>query len=361
MTGAQRAEGLEARWSRALDEYVVALEASPDGRWVAVGLGDGRLVVLDGESGETVASIAAHAHGLFRVAFSPDGGALATSGHDGRARIFEVSGLAHGALAARAEVRPGVDWVEQLAWAPSGRWLAVAAGKRLRVVDTAGSVALARDDAPSTIVDLAWRPGAPATLAASAYGGVELLELDPRDASPLRVRTLDSPGVMSTLAWRASGDVLAGGLLDGAVRFFRLGRDRPSEMRGYPTKIKAVAFDPAGRALATACGELVHLWSFRGAGPEGTAPRALEAHAGVVTALAWAPGGRVLVTGGEDGWVVIWDVNRGAPRARAVLPERVTCVAVTLDGRFALAADAAGSVAALPLTGDRAAMLGGGR
>jgi WD40 repeat protein len=61
-------------------------------------------------------------------------------------------------------------------------------------------------------------------------------------------------------------------------------------------------FSPDGLTLAAAKGAIVHIWSV----PNGRLLATLTGHVGVITCIAFAPGGRVLATGADDGTIRVW-------------------------------------------------------
>src|SRR5688572_11242986 len=83
-------------WSRQLDDYVVALSVSHDGALVAVGTGAGRICAFESATGSVEFEHEAHPGGVLACAFSPREPLLATSGHDGYARLFDASGREQG-------------------------------------------------------------------------------------------------------------------------------------------------------------------------------------------------------------------------------------------------------------------------
>ena len=52
------------------------------------------------------------------------------------------------------------------------------------------------------------------------------------------------------------------------------------------------------------------VWSFQGSGPEGTRPGVLDYHAQSITALSFASGAMHLASGGRDGVVAAWSLQR---------------------------------------------------
>ena len=118
-------------------------------------------------------------------------------------------------------------------------------------------------------------------------------------------------------------------------------------MSGYSAKPSALAFDDTGTLLATGGGEAVTVWSFQGGGPEGTRPGVLEFHVQPITTLAFAPGAMRLASGGRDGAVVVWSLQRdgeGDPIGVAVVAGAVAEMYWRPDGRALAALDAQGGV-----------------
>lgn len=116
-------------------------------------------------------------------------------------------------------------------------------------------------------------------------------------------------------------------------------------IEGYAGKPSALAFNDAGTLLATGGGDDITVWSFHGAGPEGTKPGILEYHDDSVTTLAFARRGTRLASGARDGTVVVWSLKRSG-RGDATGAARLNDVVATLhwrpDGRALAALDAQG-------------------
>ena len=326
---------LRARWRASVGDYAVDASLSHDGALTAIGTGAGEVVVFDVETGAERWRRALHAGGVSAVAFSPRGALLATAGQDGRACLLDADGSTLAELPGRG------GWVEHLAWSPDGRLLATTSGRVLRVWSSAGEPVVETEPHPSTIAGLAWRQGG-RQIATCCYGGVHVWAV----AAGKRDRHLAWKGSLVSLAWSPDGKVIACGSQDASVHFWRLSSRQDSEMRGYPFKPKAIAWDAGSTLLATAGDKTVTVWNFSGKGPEGKPPLELEGHEALCTALAFAPKGPFLASGSEDTGVILWEPNRGPKPVRfAFLEDEVTKLAWHPGGRRLLAADASGHVA----------------
>lgn len=287
----KKATRLAAVWTADATDYVVVLAWSPDGRFLAAAAGTGFVSLFDTATGAVRTVIRAHERGATAVVFQPGGGVLATAGMDGAARLW------HPQTAAPIAELPGggADWVERLAWSADGSRLATGAGRIVRVWDSAGVQLANLTGHPSTVSDLAWRPGRDA-LAALVYGGVMLWKLHGDD--PPTFRLFPWKGSPLRMAWSPDGTMLAHGNQDATVHFWYVETGEDLQMYGYPTKVLALSWDPTSRFLATG----------GGSGPQGSIPQILEGHADGATlaAVQYQRRGHLLASAGADGRVCLW-------------------------------------------------------
>jgi WD40 repeat protein/serine/threonine protein kinase len=110
------------------ESYPHTLAFSPDSRRLALGRGDGVLVILDAQNGQLLETLTGHKGSVDAVAYSPDGQRLVSRSKDG-IRIWDV--------------KSGKDLLNlsqdtgALAFSPDGRSLAVEVNNRIQLLRTA--------------------------------------------------------------------------------------------------------------------------------------------------------------------------------------------------------------------------------
>ncbi len=132
----------KATWTWSGRSAVCAVAIRKGNKYVAVGLADGSLVVLDvsGTTSKEVVSQSGHVAGVGSVAYSADGNRLATVGGDGALRVWSVG--ENGSLTSLVKFdghsKPGgnLSPLTGVAFAPDGRYVAaVGADSVVRVWD----------------------------------------------------------------------------------------------------------------------------------------------------------------------------------------------------------------------------------
>ncbi len=328
-------QDLRYRYRGDAADYATALAVSEDGALVVVGDGAGGLHALDGVTGALRFARSAHPGGVQSLALRGKLGA--SGGNDGKARLFA---LADGEERAVIEGEPRA-WVEHVAFSPKGDVVAVASGKVLRFVAADGALLHRIEAAPSTITGIAWNAKG-SELAVAAYGGLRTY----RPSSGARAKYLAWKGSLISIAWSPDEKVVACGMQDSAVHFWRLADGTDSEMSGYPSKPKALAWDATSTLLATGGDATVVVWSFAGRGPEGSTPTMLPGHAKPITKLAFHPKKGLLASASQDGSVFVWEPRRSnKPLAFASMPSEVTGLAWRGTSTDLVVTDADGSIA----------------
>ena len=282
-----------------LEEPVVSLDWSPDGKFLAVAGTEGALMVWDAGAGAVRHRLTAHRIGALRVAWSPDSLWFVSSGQDGKIKLWHAQSgeLAH-------ELAGGGAWVEHLAWSQIGNLLLATAGKKLRVWDVAGEMQFEFAAHESTVAALQLRADGKG-FATACYGKIRCFRFG--ETSPYE--TLEWKSSLISLAWSPNGRFIVAGTQENTLQFYRLPArgEEPLQMSGYPAKVKQLAWDPSACFLATNGGDMVTVWDVSGAGPAGKIPLQLNAHPAAVSALAYQSRGKILASGCEAGVIVLWN------------------------------------------------------
>jgi WD40 repeat protein len=115
---------------------------------------------------------------------------------------------------------------------------------------------------------------------------------------------------------------------DGGLRIFRVGRS-PLVLRRSGVQLTKASFSPNGKLVA-AIGASKTGWLFDAR--TGALRHPLTGYGGVIDALAWSRGSSRLITGGTDGWWLLWDVTTGKASIGHQDTGPVTTVSFKPDG-----------------------------
>src|SRR6266704_1338694 len=276
---------------------VYAIVFTPDSRSLLSGSEDGTVRVWDVESGQCVRIMQGYAVSLYDIAWSPDGTQLASGGTDMLVTIWDVaSGTSRRVLRGHSQIVHGVTW------SPDGRLLASSGwDNTIRLWD------------PATSACLQW-----------------LRDPDAVDT------------IFQGVAWSPDGRLLAcGSYMQGVQVWDATARTRCWVGRTQPTKIRRVAWSPDCTRLASGGGSQgqggsgeLFVWDVRSGAHSAERLQALSGHTGIVFAVAWSELGDLLVSGGSDGMLRWWDVQRGeCVTMRQGHPGGVQSLRVSPDGR----------------------------
>ncbi len=288
-----------------IEDFPTAMAWSPDARTLAVGGGEGRILMLDTITGEAQ-SFGEHAPGVLDLAWQPNGDSLASSGQDGSVQLWQASAPANG---------PGVlhrspRWPAGLSWRADGQVLAFASGKEVLLFNADGSALRSLSGHGVTLSHVAWRGRN--ELLAAGNGALFVDRIETGDVEQFLLE-----GLPQTLSLSPDLKIAASGLADGTINFRYINNRKRSRMSGYEGKVALTGWSANSRYLASAStgASSVVVWDFGGKGPEGSEPIELNAHEERVEALAWQRSGALLATAGRDWRVVLWKPGPGSRKA----------------------------------------------
>ena len=240
------------------DASVMGVAFTPDGASLLQADGAGLLRRTRLSDGAAEFEHVAHVAQAVDIVLMPGQSRFASSGYDGTIHIWDLAeGNAQPVATFHADTK-----VNQIAFHPSGRWLAAT-----------------RDDADLDIWDI---------------------------ESGTSRRLADHQARVATLAcsgdgrWLASGDA-SGRLIIRDASDFSI---RADVQAAHLRVLRTLAFSPDSQTLATGGDDgLIHLWD----PATGTRAQTIAGHENSVFSLAYRPDGRVIASGDTAGTIVLWD------------------------------------------------------
>ncbi len=284
---------------------------------------------------------------LLFLAFSPDGRTLAAgTGHDHVTLWDTTTGHERG----RLESDPD-DWILGVAWLDGGQRL-VTADARGRLRYWSGRTGLATGEviaAGATECFTASPEGT--TVARANRTGVSLHSAC--DGSKTRDLEGNLPAA-GVVAFSPDGRLVAAGSRQGIAAVWEANTGRQVGRIERPgATVSSLAFAPEGDTLAVGLlrapgsgapeAQRILLWDAR----DREVQASLPGHAGGTRCVAFAPDGRVLASGGDDGLLRLWDVRAGDERVAvewhldcvssvAFAPDGLTLASGSFDGTVKL-------------------------
>ena len=122
----------------------------------------------------------------------------------------------------------------------------------------------------------------------------------------------------------------------------------PGGCRGFRGKVRQLAWSMAQMAgaplLASSSGESVVVWTKDRDPAVGWYPEILDAHQGLVRAIAFQPQSLLLASAAEDGCLYLWKKGRHLAQMLQDVPVEFSCLAWDMGGGAIAAGDSQGNV-----------------
>lgn len=145
------------------------------------------------------------------------------------------------------------------------------------------------------------------------------------------LRTLKQETTVYCAAFSPDGKIVAVGDWNNTITLWNTGSgEQIKTLKDDARYLYAVAFSPDATLLAGACqdGRVVKIWEVQ------SGDAIINLLHNSPTCLVFSKDGKILVSGGQDNFVRIWNLNDGSETKAIDMAERVKGVAITNDGKL---------------------------
>jgi WD40 repeat protein len=287
---------------------------SPDGKTVAAGGSDGRVLLWQTETGRLISQEEGHQGEILASAFGRDSKTLVSAGADGVVRLWDPS--------TRRPVRTFKGHrgaVRAVAFSPDGKLLATGGDDRaVRLWDSATGKSLAQHNVhTAAITTLAFSPDGQILGSGGHDGRALLCPITPAQLQsyefqgPVQIPSILFKSSVFALTFTSdSKQIIVAGEGGWLSRFDVANGQRLTSYLGDVWNIRSVVVSPDGSTLVAGGQDgVIRRWKV--ASGQELIPPGPVGHSAVVVGMAVAPGGRHLATVGLEGTLQLWDARSG--------------------------------------------------
>ncbi|HEX7734272.1 MAG TPA: hypothetical protein VF458_05405 [Ktedonobacteraceae bacterium] len=258
-----------------------------------------------------------HQQTVRAVAWSPDGKLLASGGSDQQLLTWNVNGQVQVKQEQKAQVRA-------LAWSPDNQQLAAAVATSVLFLNAQSGMVLSKsmNVHDGIVMTLAWSPQAPHYLVSAGLDKLAVV-WNPQTFQPVTTFRQHTTRILAA-GWASDGQTVGTSSMGGVIRIWNGASGQETHgfylaqnQAGAAVELNALAFQPGGNMLAAGGMDgVARLWQngltcqMMGNGAtKGQCvdmPQLLNGHMQPLRALAWSPDGRFLATGGDDNTLRVW-------------------------------------------------------
>lgn len=245
--------------------------------------------------------VQAHAASILKASWNYDGTLIATSGVDGKCKIWRAS---DGQMLLEMDSEHG--WIEHLAWSPLLPLLLTASSTRISLWTDMGKLVDELNWHGWPITNLSWHPTMRDTFASCAADGIRIWKL----ACSAPVHSLTGCDYPERLAFNRSGTVLAFGASDGSAQVWTMGSGIVLKAKTGIRGLSGMDWSWGGQWLAFSGEHEAFLWNISDQSPRTAKPEKLLGCFGHLKYLQFHTYEHLLASADDDGSVQIWRTDR---------------------------------------------------
>ncbi|KAG0013790.1 hypothetical protein BGZ80_010861, partial [Entomortierella chlamydospora] len=283
------------------DSGVVCTAYSPDGKTLAVGLGNGDISLYETMNWNRTQGLKGHSGSINSISFSATSDRIASGSSDKKVRLWDVdTGECVSILQGHG------DWVLNVVYSPDGDQIASGSDDRivrLWDVDT-GECIHALHGHRGSVLSVTYSPKGDRIASGSEDSTVRLWDIDTGEC----IRTLQGHNNhVVSVVYSPKGDRVASGSDDKTVRLWDADTGKcVHTLEGHSDRVTSIVYSPKGDQVASGSHDsTVRLWDV----DTGECVHTLQGHSSVVNSVVYSPKGDRIASGSDDNTVRLWDID----------------------------------------------------
>lgn len=296
-----------------------------------------------------------HRNAVYWCDFSPDGSCLATCSHDMMLATWDLKESPGKRIGNPLSGHSG--WVMQVKWSSNGKYLlSCSADKTVRIWNMKHRVlATTMTGHDSMVRGCDWSPDGSRAVSCSSDKSIIIWDTmlaikrytNTKSSVPMLKRIFGQPmntdghaAEVNRVIFDPRGDQLLSCSNDGTLKRWNA---KTGELlrtyRGHEDHVLGCCYNPTGAEFASASHDgTVRVWN----SDSGRVRRTLRGHTSIVYDVKYSnnDGGRLLLSGGHDGRIIVWDAKRGFDALHLLGLHRgwILCVGFSHDNLMAASA-----------------------
>jgi len=292
-----------------IDQSLTSVDWSPDGKFIVAGSRNGNIVIWDRDTGEIIKTFSESFDNVYNIDWTPDGDKIAfiddpygTGSKYSTAKVIDAqNGDVVWTLGGESSYA-----VSAIEWSLDGSLLAIGdVDGEIRIWDhNTGVLSGLFRGFKYHVSCISWSPDGLKIAAGSWDNTVGVWDIN----TGIMLHHFDGhQEPVESVAWSPSGDSLVSTSWDSTVKIWNI--QNGSEeilLEGHNDWVNSVAWNTNNTLVTGSHDGTVRYWDTQ----SGENTLIIDNHVSSLSSLAWSPDSTLLASGGRDGRIRFWDVNR---------------------------------------------------